>query len=229
MSASIQGVRHVATVPAFAPPVPGQRRPRSRPPPPRFAPVASARAQTAPSRRGPRGLRSAAAGRRRAAECRLRRTGPGGRPRRDPAARLALRHPQLRRRRAAPGRGGLPRHRAAPARPRQHALPVGHDDAQRPAGRGGAGHHRVDGRPADPQGRLRRVRLGRPHRRHHRGDVSRALRGTGVGQRLPDQQPRGDQGAAAARRPNTPGGISSTSRPSTAGPATRSTAATSPG
>ena len=44
---------------------------------------------------------------------------------RDPAPRLALRHPQLRRRRAGARRGGLPGDRALSARLRHDALPVG--------------------------------------------------------------------------------------------------------
>ena len=67
---------------------------------------------------------AAQADRRRRAERRLRR----GRPRRwsagHPAARLAVRHPQLRRRHAVAGGGGLPGDRAVPARLRHDPLPV---------------------------------------------------------------------------------------------------------
>jgi len=45
---------------------------------------------------------------------------PGG----AAAPRLALRHPQLRRRRARARRGRVPRDRPLPARPRRHAVPL---------------------------------------------------------------------------------------------------------
>src|SRR3546814_19792608 len=49
-------------------------------------------------------------------------------------ARLALRHPQLCRRRATPGRGGLARDCSVSARLRDNALPFGRDAPQWPAG-----------------------------------------------------------------------------------------------
>ena len=55
---------------------------------------------------------------------RLRRGGPGRRARGRAAARLAVRHPQLRRRRPAAGGGGLPGDRPVPARLRDDALPA---------------------------------------------------------------------------------------------------------
>ena len=52
--------------------------------------------------------------------------------------------------------------------------------------------------------------------------------GAGLGERLPDRQPGGRQGAAAAGGRAASGGTSTTSPPSAAGPATTSTGATSP-
>ena len=72
------------------------------------------------------------------------------------------------------------------------------------------------------------LRLGRADGEYRRGAVAGALQGTGVGQRLPDRQPRGQQDAAAAGRPSCSGGTSIISPPSAAAPATRSTGANSP-
>ncbi len=73
-----------------------------------------------------------------------------GRPRRrsarHPTARLALRHPQLRRRGTDPRRPRIPGARALPPRLRQHTVPVGGHRAQRAAGRAGHGRRRVHGR-----------------------------------------------------------------------------------
>ena len=47
--------------------------------------------------------------------------------------------------------------------------------------------------------RRRRIRLGRENGGHHRRVVAGALQSVGLGQRLSHRQPRGGQGAAAAR------------------------------
>ena len=88
-------------------------------------------ATTSPSDRA----RRRQAGRRRRPQRRLRRGRPGRRSRGRPPARLAVRHPQLRRRRPAAGGGRLPGDRPLPARLRLDALPLRRDAPQRRAGR----------------------------------------------------------------------------------------------
>ena len=150
------------------------------------------------SRRDPYLVHLATPGRCRRAQGRLRgsrpRRWPGGRP----AAWLALRHPQLRRRRAAAGVGGLPRDRAVPARLRRDALPVERHAPQRPAGGPRRRHHRPDGCAPDREGDRRRLRLGRADGGHHRRALARALQGPGLRERLSDRQPGSRQDAAAA-------------------------------
>ncbi len=114
------------------------------------------------------------------------------------AARLALRHSQLCRCRAAAGAGGLPGDRPASARLRHHALSCRRGDPQRRAGGACRRYHRADGRAENREGRDRRLRLGRAHRQHHRRGVAGTLQGDGLGQRLSDRQPGGRQDAAAA-------------------------------
>ena len=143
-------------------------------------------------------VRPAEADRRRPAQCRLRRGRSGRRSRGHPAARLALRHPQLRRCRAAAGAAG---YRVIVPYLRGYGttrfLSERHRP-QRPAGGAGARHHRPDGCAEDREGDHRRLRLGRAHGRHHRGALAGALQGAGLGQRLSDRQPGGRQDAAAA-------------------------------
>src|SRR5207302_37430 len=80
--------------------------------------------RSAPSRErsGREAVRSAAADRRRRARCRLRRHRAARRPDGAAAARVALRHPQLRRRRARAGGGRIPCDRPVPAGVRPHAV-----------------------------------------------------------------------------------------------------------
>ena len=132
-------------------------------------------------------------------ERRLRRRRAGRRPGGPPAARLAVRHPQLRRRRAAAGGGRLPGDRPVPARLRHDALPV----RRRRSATGEQAALAVDAIAlmdalGIDDGDRRRLRLGRAHRRHHRGALAGALHGPGLGERLPDRQPGGRAGAAAA-------------------------------
>ena len=97
-------------------------------------------------------VRPAEADRRRRPECRIRR----GRPRRrscgHSAARLALRHPQLCRCRAAAGVGGLPGDRALSARLRHDALSFERHVPQWPAVGDRGRHHRPDGCAQDREG-----------------------------------------------------------------------------
>ena len=90
--------------------------------------------------------------------------GPGRRSRGPPPARLAVRHPQLRRRRPAADGGRLPGDRPLPARLRHDALPLRRDGPQRRAGGARGRHDRADGRARDRDGRRRRLRLGRADR-----------------------------------------------------------------
>ena len=164
------------------------------------------------------------ADRRRRPERRLRRSGPAERAGGDAAARLAVRHPQLRRGRArcsaaAGYRVIVPYLRGYGTTRFRRTTTVRNGSRRR---------WRVDAialmdalgiRARD----RRRLRLGRADRRHRRRAVARALQGAGVGERLPDRQPRGQQDAAAARGRARRGGTSSTSRPSAAGPATSGT------
>ena len=53
--------------------------------------------------------------------------------------------------------------------------------------------HRPDGCAEDREGRGRRLRLGRAHGRHRRGALAGARQGAGLGQRLSDRQPGGQQ------------------------------------
>ena len=139
------------------------------------------------------------ADRRRRARRRLRRRRPGRRPRGPAAARLAVRHPQLRRGRPAAGGGRLPGDRPVPARLRHDALPaptrrVRNGEQAALARR----RDRADGRARDRDGDRRRVRLGRANGRHRRRALAGALHGPRLGERLPDRQPGGRQAAAAA-------------------------------
>ena len=84
---------------------------------------------------------SAEADRCRRPERRLCRGRPGRWPARHSSARLALRHPQLRRCRAAAGLGRLPRDRSLSARLRHDALSFERHHPQRPAV-GARGRHR---------------------------------------------------------------------------------------
>ena len=67
------------------------------------------------------------------------------------------------------------------------------------------------------------------YRQRRRRALARPMPGDGVGERLPDRQPRGEQGAVATDRRALGGGISTTSRPNAAAPGTRSTGASSLG
>ena len=137
--------------------------------------------------------------RRRAAERRLRRRRPGRRPCGAPAARLAVRHPQLRRRRAAADRGGLPGDRSVPARLRDDALPLRRDASATASRRRWLWTRSrcMDALGIETRDR-RRLRLGSAHRRHRRGALAGALQRTGLGERLSDRQPGSRHGAAAA-------------------------------
>ena len=80
----------------------------------------------------------------------------------------------------------------------------------------------------DREGDPRRLRLGRADRRHRRGALAGALQGAGLGQRLSDRQPAGQQDAAAAQGRAAmvvPVLLRHRARPR---PATRNTATTSP-
>ena len=124
--------------------------------------------------------------------------GPGRWSRGHSSARLALRHPHLRRRRAAAGVGGLSGDRAVPARLWHDALSVERDASQRPAVGDRRRHDRVDGCAQDREGDHRRLRLGRADGQHHGGALAGALQGHGLGERLPDRQPGSRQDAVAA-------------------------------
>ena len=65
----------------------------------------------------------------------LLRSGSSRRPASTAAARIPVRHPQLRRGRAATGRRRLPCHRALPARARRHPIPRQRRPTHRAAGR----------------------------------------------------------------------------------------------
>ena len=171
----------------------------------------------------------AEADRRRRPERRLRRSRPRRRPGRRSAARLALRHPQLRRRRPLAGRAGLPGHRPVPARLRHDALPLGGDAAQRPAGgpRASTSIALLDALEIE-RAIVGGLRLGRADGRHRRGALAGALHGARLGERVPDRQPGRPTSCRCRRRPSSSGGTSTTSPPSAAGPATTSTGATSP-
>ena len=103
------------------------------------------------------------------------------------------------------------------------------DDAQRPAVGARRRHHRADGCAGDRKGHDRRLRLGRAHRQHRRRALAGALQGDGLGERLSDRQPGSSASCRCRRRPSCNGGISTTSPPSAAAPATRNTRAISPG
>ena len=93
---------------------------------------------------------------------------------------------------------GLPRHRPVSPRLRDHALPFERHDPQRPAvGRGGR-RHRFDGRARHRVGDRRRLRLGCAHRERRRRALAGPVQGDGLGERLPDRQPGGQQDAVAA-------------------------------
>src|SRR6195256_269943 len=89
---------------------------------------------------------AASARRCRRSQHRLLRGGARGRPGRDAAARLSVRHPHLCRRRPAAGGERLPRHRALFARLRPHAFPRPGDAALGRAGRDRGRPDRADGR-----------------------------------------------------------------------------------
>ena len=129
---------------------------------------------------------------------RVRRRGAGGRHGGGPAARLALRHPQLRSRRAAARARRVSRDRALPARLRLHALPVRRHPPQRAAVGDGGRRDRADGRARHRLCDRRRVRLGRAHRQYHGDALAGALQGDGFRVRLPDRQQRGNDDPASA-------------------------------
>ena len=173
-------------------------------------------------------VRRAQADRRRPLERWLRRGRSLRRPSGDPAARLALRHPQLCRRRPVAGLGGLPGDRAVPARLRDNALPVGGDGPQRPAVGARGRRHRPDGCPRHRSAILAGFDWGGADGRHRRGALAGALQGPRLGERLPDRQPGGQRQVRCRQRPSSSGGTSTTSPPNAAGSATPSTGATSP-
>ena len=86
----------------------------------------------------------------------------------------------------------------------------------------------LDGCAQDREGGRRRLRLGRADGRHRRRALAGALQGAGLGERLSDRQPGGQQDAAAAEGRARSGGTSTTSPPSAAAPATSNTGASSP-
>ena len=126
--------------------------------------------------------------------------GPDERRAGDPAARLPLRRPRLRRGRAAAGRRRLPRAGALSARLRPDALPVGRDAALGRAGGAGPRPAAVHGcarhRPRSPGG----LRLGRPRRLRRRGAAARAGALPGELHRLQHPEHR-RLGRAGAGRP----------------------------
>ena len=154
--------------------------------------------------------------------------GPADGPAGHSAARLALRHSQLCRCRAAAGVGGLPGDRPVSARLWHDALSFRRDVPQRPAVGGRARYHRPDGCAQDREGDARRLRLGRADGRHHRGALAGALQGPGLRERLSDRQPGSRQDAAAAEGRAAMVVPVSISPPSAAGPATTSTGTISP-
>ena len=172
-------------------------------------------------------VRPAEADRCRRPERRIRRGRPRRWPAGHPSARLALRHSQLRRCRAAAGIGGLPGDRPLSARLWHDALSSERDVPQRPAVGAGRRCHRADGCAEDREGDPRRLRLGRADRQHRRGALAGALQGAGLRQRLSDRQPGSRQDAAAAQGRARNGGTSIISPPSAAEPATRNTGTSS--
>ena len=125
--------------------------------------------------------------------------GPADWPGGPPAARLAVRHPQLRRRRPRAGRGGLPRDRPVPARLREHALPLRRDRAQRRAGGARRRRDRLPRRARDREGDRRRLDWGARTACIVAALWPERVRRARVGQRLPDRQPGGRQAAVAPR------------------------------
>ena len=71
------------------------------------------------------------------------------------------------------------------------------------------------------QGDAGRLRLGRADGQHHRGAVAGALQGDGLGERLSHRQPGSLEWCRCRQRPSCNGGISTTSPPIAAAPATR--------
>ena len=125
--------------------------------------------------------------------------GPDERRAGDPAARLPLRRPRLRRGRPAAGRRRLPRAGALAARLRPDAVPVGRHAA---LGRAGGARPRpaaVHGRARHRAGRAGRLRLGRPRRLHRGGAVARAGALPGELHRLQHPEHRGLGRAGAGR------------------------------
>ena len=173
-------------------------------------------------------LRAGPAGRRRRAQRRLRRGRPGRRPGGAAAARLAVRHPQLRRGRADAGGERLSRDRAVPARLRHDALP-------RPT-TASATASRRRWRSTRSRCWTRSGSIGRSSAGFDWGartaDVMAALwpercTRAGLGERLPDRQPGGRGRRRCRPRPSCSGGTSTTSPPSAAGPVRAATGASS--
>ena len=130
---------------------------------------------------------------------RLRGGGTGERSARVAAPRLALRHPHLCRRGAAPRRRRLQGDRSLSARLWHDAISFCRDAAQRPAGGTGRRCHRPDGCAETGECDRRWLRLGCPHRGHPGRGLAGALPGTGLGERLSDRQPGGEPQSAAAQ------------------------------
>ena len=106
------------------------------------------------------GVRPAETDRRGCLEYRICRTGSAARPPGGPPSRVAVRHPQLRGRRAAAGVRRLQNDRAVTARLRNDAFSVARHVSKRPAGCAGRRYRRADGRARD------RARLESDSREH---------------------------------------------------------------
>src|SRR4051812_8113415 len=122
----------------------------------------------------------------------------GRRSRRHPPARLALRHPQLCRRRSRIGIGGLPGGDPVSARIWHDALSLQQDIPECSTGGGRSRRHRLDGRFEAEERDRRRLRLGGPDRRDRRDALAGTLQGTRGRERLFDHQPDGKPAAVAA-------------------------------
>ena len=161
-------------------------------------------------------------------ECWLRRSRPGRWPGRHSSARLALRHPQLRRCRAVAGVGRLPGDRSVSARLWHDALSFERHVPQRPAVGARRRRHRFDGCAEDREGDRSPASIGargRPTSSRRFGPS--ACKAHGLRERLSDRQPGSQQDAVAAAGRAAMVVPVSTSPPNAAGPATTNTGASS--
>ena len=137
-------------------------------------------------------------------ERRVRRSRSRRRPRGDPPARMAVRHPQLRGRRAHARRPELPRDRAASPRSRNDALPRCRDAQGRSAGSDRRRRHRPDGRARRATRGACRVRLGRTRGLRGGRVVAGAMRGARLREQLLDPGHRKGRNARASEDRSRP-------------------------